>query len=70
MDQTSNLTERDHDNIDAFLDAVLDDYKSGAITKSQATGGLNHVMTALAEGNFGEATNWFVLGRKLIRDIA
>lgn len=70
MNQKSNLIERDHDNMDAFLESVLDDYKAGTITKSQAAGGLNHVMTALAEGNYGEATTWFEQGRKLIRNAA
>lgn len=70
MNQKSKLTNRDHENMDAFLNGVLDDYKAGTITKSQAAGGLNHVMTALAEGSYGEAVNWFEQGRKLIRDSA
>jgi hypothetical protein len=56
--------------MDAFIDHILDDYKSGTIIKSQAAGSLNHVMTALAEGNHGEAVNWFEQGRKLVGDSA
>jgi hypothetical protein len=62
------LTETDHQNMDAFLRAVLDDYRDGVLTKDQAVGGLAHVMAALNIGSVGEARAWFREGRKLIRD--
>lgn len=65
--ETKNLTERDHVNMDAFLGHVLDDYKSGTLTKQQAVSGLAHVMAALDKGNVGEARTWLEQGRKLIR---
>lgn len=67
-DHAGNLTERDHQNMDAFLGHVLDDYKAGTITKEQAIGGLAHVMAALDIGNTAEAQSWFAQGQKFIRD--
>jgi hypothetical protein len=61
-----SLSERDHLNMDAFIDAVLQDHKDGVITKEKARLALAHVMTALAIGNIGEAQNWFEQGRKFI----
>ena len=61
------LTTRDHNNMDAFLGHVLEDFKQGIITKDQAIGGLAHVIAAIDIGNYGEASNWFEQGRKLIR---
>lgn len=63
-----SLTSRDHANMDQFLAHVLDDYKSGALTKEDAVGGLAHVMAALEIGNTSEAVNWFEQGRKLLRE--
>lgn len=68
MANRGNLTESDHINMDAFLGHVLEDFKAGSITKEQAIGGLAHVMAALDIGNTTEATNWFLQGRKFIRD--
>ena len=65
---TDKLTDTDHRNMDAFLGAVLDDYRDGALTKEQAVGGLAHVMAALNIGNVAEARAWFREGRKFIRD--
>ena len=62
------LSEKDHKNMDAFLGHVLDDYKSGTITRAQAIGGLAHVMAALDLDNYAEACNWCVEGRKFIRE--
>jgi hypothetical protein len=67
MERKPTLTNRDHNNMDAFLGHVLDDYKAGEITKEEAAGGLAHVMAALDIGNYSEAQNWFEQGRKLIR---
>lgn len=65
---SEKLTSTDHQNMDAFLGAVLDDYRDGVLTKEQAVGGLAHVMAALNLGNVQEARNWFIQGRKFIRD--
>lgn len=62
-----SLTNRDHENMDAFLGHVLDDYKAGELTKDEAIAGLAHVMAALDIGNYAEAVSWFEQGRKLIR---
>lgn len=62
----SNLTEKDHDNMDVFLAAVLDNYKSGAISMSKAIGTISHVIGAVDDGNIDEARTWFEEGRKLI----
>lgn len=61
------LSNRDHKNMDAFLGHVLEDFKSGAITKEQAVGGLAHVMAALDRGNYAEAIGWFEQGREFMR---
>lgn len=67
MHEKGKLSDQDHKNMDAFLGHVLDDYKSGEITKSEAVSGLAHVIAAIDIGNHGEAVNWFEQGRKLIR---
>ena len=61
------LTDSDHKNMDIFLGHVLDDFKSGALSKGAAVSGLAHVMAAIDKGNYGEAVNWLQQGRKLIR---
>lgn len=61
------LSSRDHQNMDAFLEHVLEDYKSGVITKEQAIGGLAHVIAAVDIRNYDEARRWFEQGRKFIR---
>jgi hypothetical protein len=53
--------------MDSFLGYVLEDFKDGRITKSEAIGGLAHVIAAIDKGNYGEAINWFEQGRRLIR---
>lgn len=63
----SVLTTKDHENMDAFLGSVLDDYKNEAITKDQAVAGLAHVMSALDIDNYDEAKSWLEQGRKFIR---
>lgn len=65
--RSATLTSRDHKNMDAFLGHVLEDFKAGDITKDEAIGALAHVIAAIDIGNYGEATNWFEQGRKLIK---
>ncbi|GAB0079377.1 hypothetical protein [Pseudomonas sp. PS02290] len=64
MSSKTELTDRDHENMDAFLGHVLEAYKSGETTKDRAVGSLAHVMTALEKGNYDEARSWFQQGRK------
>ena len=66
-DPADPFTERDHDNMDAFIGFVLDDFAAGVISRDKAIGALQHVMGALVVGNTGEAKNWFEQGRKFIR---
>lgn len=68
MTSKTELNNRDHENMDAFLGHVLDSYKTGDITKERAVGGLAHVMTALEMGNYDEARSWFTQGRKHLTD--
>jgi len=52
--------------MDAFLGHVLEDFKSGTITKDEAVSSLAHVIAAIDIGNYGEVVTWFEQGRKLI----
>lgn len=65
--KNNELTTLDHQNMDAFLSDVLDDYKNGVITKNQAIAGLAHVMAALDRDNYEEARTWFVNGRAFVQ---
>ncbi|MCU7927522.1 MAG: hypothetical protein KZQ97_13905 [Candidatus Thiodiazotropha sp. (ex Dulcina madagascariensis)] len=67
MKSKPDLTTKDHANMKAFLGHVLDDYKSGVITKEQAIAGIAHTMAALDLDNYEEARHWLEQGRKLIR---
>jgi hypothetical protein len=60
------LNDGDHENMDAFLRHVLDDYKAGKITKEKAVGALAHVMAALDQNNYEEARSWFLQGRSFL----
>lgn len=68
MQREDNLTEKDHLNMDAFLGHVFDAYKSGAITKEKAVGGVAHVIASVDKGNYGEARQWLEQGRKFLQD--
>jgi hypothetical protein len=61
------LKKKDHENMNAFLGHVLEDYKSAVITKEQAIAGIAHTMAALDLDNYDEARTWLEQGRKLIR---
>ncbi len=54
-----NLSNKNHNEMDAFLSRVLDAYKNGEISKQSAVGGLAHVMAALDIKNTQEAVSWF-----------
>ena len=44
------LTESDHELLDQFLATVLDRYKDGEITKSEAIGNIAHLVAAVDLG--------------------
>lgn len=68
MQGQGNLSDKDHDNMDAFLGHVFDAYKSGEISKERAIGGVAHVITAVDKGNYAEARQWLEQGRKFLQD--
>lgn len=61
------LTDRDHENMDAFLGFLLDAYKQGELSREKAIGTLAHVIAAVDLDNYPEARSWFEQGRKLIQ---
>lgn len=65
----NDLTDKDMQDMDAFLGAVLDAYKGGALDKIQAVNRIAHVISAIDQGNVSEATSWFKQGRKWIQQI-
>lgn len=67
MRDEPKLTDRDHENMDAFLGYVLDEFKKGAISKELAVGTLAHVMAALDLDNYAETRLWFEQGCNLIK---
>ena len=48
------LSERDHDLLDRFLDKALDGYRSGIITLAEARFALAHIIAASADDNFDQ----------------
>lgn len=61
------LTNKDHDDLDALVGHLLDDFQAGLITKAQAVGTVVHIVGALDAGNLGEVQNWLRQGRKFAR---
>lgn len=51
----------------AFLAAVLDDYKLGAISQQQAVGGITRLVDALEISDSGKISQMLSEGRKLLR---
>lgn len=68
MQKRDQLTNNDHDNMDAFIGAIIDDYKNGLVSKQAIIAGLGHVIGAIDHGNHDEARMWFSKGRKFIRE--
>lgn len=66
MKDKSTLTNQDHQNLEAFLGYVLDDYKAGKLDKTKAIAGLTQMIAALDLGNDDEVRSWLEQGRKLI----
>lgn len=67
---SEQLTDKDHDDLDALLGHLLDDLQAGVITKTQVVGTVGHIVGALDAGNLGEVQNWLRQGRKLARESA
>ncbi|RWH69725.1 hypothetical protein [Mesorhizobium sp.] len=53
-----NLSNAQHNKLDALLGDLLDSYKSGEFTKAQVVGALAHVFTAGVIDNEGEVKAW------------
>ena len=62
------LSNEDHDDMDTFIGAIIDDYKNDLLSKQALISGLGHVIAAIDNGNHDEARKWFKEGRKFIRD--
>lgn len=67
-ERSRTLNEQDHSNMDAFLGFVLEDFKSGAISKVEAVAAIAHTVAAVDIGNYEEARVWFEQGRKFIKE--
>jgi hypothetical protein len=63
------LTSQDHQNLTAFLGAVLDEYHDGTSSRDDAIGALEHVIAAIALGNVAEARTWLQQGRKFLEQL-
>ncbi|MGR6425781.1 hypothetical protein ACUZ8Y_22905 [Aeromonas veronii] len=63
MNHKPTLTDQDHEDMEAFLSHVLDDYKAGKLDKMKAIAELAHVMAALDLDNYGEVRACFAQGR-------
>lgn len=66
--EKGKLSNKDHNQMGVFLDAVLDDFKNDLISKEAVASGLTHVIAAVDIGNHEEARQWFMQGRRFIRD--
>lgn len=58
------LSDADHNQMDAFLDYLLEEFKNEKLTKSQVTGALKQIIGALDKGNTAEAVQWFAHGKE------
>ncbi|AEG13588.1 hypothetical protein KO533_18980 [Shewanella sp. NKUCC05_KAH] len=68
MKNRDKLTNQDHDQMDHFIGAILEDYKNGIVSKEAVISGLGHVIAAIDLGNHDEARKWFCEGRTFIRE--
>ena len=67
-ERNPTLTDQDHSNMNAFLGFVLEDFKSGSISKAEAVAAIAHTVAAVDIGNYAEAVTWFEQGRKFIQE--
>lgn len=54
-----DLSEADHNDMDSFLEFVLDAYANKEVSRLSAVAALAHVLTAAAKDNQGEVLAWF-----------
>lgn len=55
----NTLTSADHADMDNFLNAALDGYKNGTLSRDNVRSALAHVIAAIDINNYGEARQWF-----------
>lgn len=53
------LTAADHKGMENLINAALDGYKKGTLSRESAMSALAHVMAAIDIGNYAEARSWF-----------
>lgn len=53
------LTAADHKGMENLINAALDGYKNGTLSRDSAMSSLAHVMAAIDIGNYAEARSWF-----------
>jgi hypothetical protein len=53
------LTEADHAGMDNLLNAALDGYQNGTLSRDSVRSALAHVIAAIDLGNYEEARQWF-----------
>lgn len=56
--QEGILSEKDHNDCDAFLGRVLDAYKSGKISRGSAVESIVHFVAAVDKRNATEIKSW------------
>ena len=64
----TELSERDHDLLDRFLDKALDGYRSGEITLAEARFALAHIIAAAADDNFDQVLTFMEMKLKAWED--
>jgi len=63
------LTMSEQVKLKAFLAAVLDDYKIGAISQQQAVRGISSLVDALGVSDSVKVSRMLSEGRKLLRSV-
>lgn len=61
------LTNKDTDKLDELVSIVLDDFKSGSLSKEEIISGLGHIVSAVDLNNRTEIDEWLSQGRKNMR---
>jgi hypothetical protein len=68
MSSGTNLTSQDMARMDALVDDLLEQVKSGDLDALAVRGIITHIMVALDRGNLAEARKWFEEGKKIVRE--
>lgn len=55
----NSLTAADHKGMENLINAALDGYKNGTLSRDSTMSALAHVIAAIDIGNYSEARNWF-----------